>query len=154
MSHNFYKLLKIRSTATCLQEIVDHINSGLNKKQPVERTVAVCIDLSRAFDTVDHSILLKDIQQLQLNDHIKRFLKAYIRGRFTYVEFRGAKSKHRKMTQAGFGIRAIKADLGSRLLDPLFFTAPDSALDLGSVIVNLLLPRYFKSYYIDKAYFY
>ena len=90
---------KIRSTATCLQEIVDHINLGLNKKQPVERTVAVCIDLSRAFDTVDHSILLKDIQQLQLNDHIKRFLKAYIRGRFTYVEFRGAKSKHRKMTQ-------------------------------------------------------
>ena len=69
----------------------------------------------------------------------------------------------------GFGIRAIKADLGSRLLDPLFFTAPDSALDLrsgirsrdpnsapdlGSGKVNLLLPKYFKSYYIDKAYFY
>ena len=36
--------------------------------------------------------------------------------------------------QSGFGIRAIKADLGSRLLDPLFFTAPDSALDLRSGI--------------------
>lgn len=90
---------KGRSTLTALQDISEHITKGLNKKQPVDRTVSVAIDLSKAFDTVDHTQLLKDIDDLQLNDHIKRFLCAYIRGRSTYVEFRGVKSSYRKMKQ-------------------------------------------------------
>ena len=90
---------KGRSTGTALQRILDHINNGLNKRKPVHRTVSVAIDLSRAFDTVDHTILLQDILQLQLNDYIKRFLCAYLRGRQTYVEFRNSTSKYRKMKQ-------------------------------------------------------
>ena len=68
-------------------------------KQPVNRTVCVAIDLSKAFDTVDHHQLLDNIDNLTLNAHIKRFLCSYLRGRQTYVEFRGSKSKHRKMKQ-------------------------------------------------------
>ena len=68
-------------------------------KKPVDRTVVVAIDLSRAFDTVDHDLLLQDIDELDLNEHIKRFLCAYIRGRQTYVEFRGSKSRYRTMRQ-------------------------------------------------------
>ena len=90
---------KGRSTTTALQAILDHINTGLNQKKPVQRTVSVAIDLSRAFDTVDHQILLDDINQLDLNDYIKRFLCAYLRGRQTYVLFRNSKSKFRKMKQ-------------------------------------------------------
>jgi hypothetical protein len=90
---------KGRSTGTALQSILDHINNGLNRKKPVHRTVNVAIDLSRAFDTVDHTILLQDIDKLDLNDHIKRFLCAYIRGRHTYVLFRNSTSKYRKMKQ-------------------------------------------------------
>ena len=59
----------------------------------------VDIDLSRAFDTVDHDLLLQDIAELPINHHLKRFLFAYLRGRQTYVEFRGVKSKFRKMRQ-------------------------------------------------------
>ncbi|MCP3663852.1 MAG: hypothetical protein GY696_15400, partial [Gammaproteobacteria bacterium] len=76
---------KERSTCTALQRILDRINTGLNSKKPVHRTVSVAIYLSRAFVTVDHTILLNDIRQLQLNEHIKRFLCAYLRGRQTYV---------------------------------------------------------------------
>ena len=65
----------------------------------MNRTITVAIDLSRAFDTIDHDILLSDIKDLQLNGHIKQFLCAYLRGRQTYVEFRGSKSKFRKMRQ-------------------------------------------------------
>ncbi len=90
---------KGRSTTTALHSISEHITSGLNKKKPVSRTVSVAIDLSKAFDTVDHGQLLKDIYELQLNDHIKRFLNAYLNGRQTYVEFRGSKSKYRQMNQ-------------------------------------------------------
>ena len=90
---------KGRSTLTALQEMNDHITTGLNQKKPVDRTVMVAIDLSRAFDTVNHEILLKDVSELPLKQHLKRFLFAYLRGRQTYVEFRGAKSKHKKMKQ-------------------------------------------------------
>ena len=90
---------KGRSTTTALQSILNHINTGLNQKRPVQRTVSVAIDLSRAFDTVDHQILLDDINQLELNDYVKRFLCAYLRGRQTYVLFRNSKSKFRKMKQ-------------------------------------------------------
>ena len=90
---------KSRSTTTALQGISDHIIKGLNIKKPVKRTVLVAIDLSKAFDTVDHEILLNDINELPLNQRIKRFLFAYLRGRQTYVEFRGKKSKCRIMRQ-------------------------------------------------------
>ena len=61
--------------------------------------MSVAIDLSKAFDTVDLSQLLQDISELEINSYIKRFLKAYLRGRHTYVEFRGEKSKFRKIKQ-------------------------------------------------------
>ena len=90
---------KGRSTGTALQRIHNHITRGLNKKKPVHRTVNVAIDLSRAFDTVDHTILLQDILKLQLNHYIKRFLCAYLRGRQTFVVFRNSNSKYRKVKQ-------------------------------------------------------
>ena len=90
---------KGRSTLTALQSIRDHIDQGLNKKRPAHRTVSVAIDLSKAFDTVDHHILLRDINNLPLDVHIKRFLCGYLRGRQTYVLFRNSTSKYRKMKQ-------------------------------------------------------
>ena len=44
----------------------------------MNRTKTVAIDLSRAFDTVDNDILLGDVNDLQLNGHIKRFLCVHI----------------------------------------------------------------------------
>ena len=90
---------KARSTTTALQDIKSHITNGLNKKKPVDRTISVAIDLSKAFDTVDHQLLLKDILDLPLNGYIKRFLCSYLRGRQTYVIYRGSKSPLRKMKQ-------------------------------------------------------
>ena len=90
---------KGRSTCTALQAIINHVHTGLNRKKPSHRTVSVAIDLSRAFDTVDHQILLDDIQQLDLNCYIKRFLCAYLRGRQTYVVFRNSVCKYRKVKQ-------------------------------------------------------
>ena len=58
--------------------------------------MAVAIDLSRAFDTVSHELLLKDILE---HGNIKRFLNSYLSGRQTFVEYMGKRSKSRKMTQ-------------------------------------------------------
>ena len=84
---------KGRSTQTALQEVTDYITTGLNKPKPVDRTVLVAVDLSKAFDTVNLEILLKDISGLPLDSTITKFLFSYLRGRQTYVEFRGQKSR-------------------------------------------------------------
>lgn len=90
---------KGRSTTTALQAINSHITKNLNIKKPANRTVVVALDLSRAFDTVDHEILLQDILELNINHNIKKFLSSYLRGRQTFVEFRGTRSKCRVMKQ-------------------------------------------------------
>ena len=90
---------KKRSTTTALQDIIEYIKHGLNKNKPVDRTVLVAVDLTCAFDTVSHEILLKDISNLPLNPFIKRFLAGYLRGRKTFVEFRNTRSKCRQMRQ-------------------------------------------------------
>ena len=42
------------STYMALLETIDRVSDALDKKST---TVGVCIDLSKAFDTVDHTIL-------------------------------------------------------------------------------------------------
>ena len=90
---------KGRSTLTALQTITDHVTKNLNIKKPVHRTVSVAIDLSCAFNTVDHQQLLEDIKALPLNGHIKKFLCFHLGGRQTYVTFQNTKSKYRVVRQ-------------------------------------------------------
>ena len=50
---------------------MDHVKTGLNKNKPVDRAVMVAIDLLKAFNTVDHEILLNDIAELPQNSNLK-----------------------------------------------------------------------------------
>ena len=90
---------KHRSTVTALQEVNHHIASGLNKFKPCDRTVLVALDLSRAFDTVDHEQLFADILDLELSTTLKKFLCSYLRGRQQYTVFRNCRSKFRVVRQ-------------------------------------------------------
>ena len=90
---------KNRSTVTALQEVNFHIASGLNRRKPPHRTILVAVDLSRAFDTVDHELLLKDILQLEVSDTLIKFLCSYLRGRQQHTIFRNCKSKCRVVRQ-------------------------------------------------------
>ena len=88
-----------RSTVSALLEVQSHISEGMNKRKPCDRTILVALDLSRAFDTVDHEQLLADILHLELSDTLKKFLSCYLRGRQQYVIFRGCRSKYRVVRQ-------------------------------------------------------
>ena len=93
MRVNFFSF-KIRS-----EEVNHHIASNLNRKKPCHRTILVAIDLSKAFDTVDHELLLKDILHLELSDTLIKFLCSYLRGRQQYTVFRNCKRKYRVVRQ-------------------------------------------------------
>ena len=88
-----------RSTTSALCELTTHIAAGINQKRPHLRTIAVALDLSKAFDTVNHALLLKDLSETSLPNTIKRWLAVYMSGRQSFVSFRDRTSKYRKLKQ-------------------------------------------------------
>ena len=71
-----------RSTSTALLPLVHQVASGFNQNCPPLRTVAMAVDFSKAFDTVNHTSLLRSLlnnSTLPPNDI--RWLFTYLRGR-------------------------------------------------------------------------
>ena len=61
-------------------------------------TGAVFVDLRKAFDTVDHTILLQKLSTLGVIDHENNWFNDYLSGRSQVVNFNGALSDHKQTT--------------------------------------------------------
>ena len=60
-------------------------------------TLLVLLDLSAAFDTVDHSVLLDRLHtDFGISEHIYFWFKTYLRNRFLSVSINGATSKNKQ----------------------------------------------------------
>ena len=70
-----------RSTTSALLSLVTLVANGFNEAKPPRRTAAVAIDISKAFDCIDITILLDEISRTTLQSNIIRWLAAYLRGR-------------------------------------------------------------------------
>lgn len=78
-----------RSIETNLINYVNYINRGIdNSKQ----TDAIYLDLTKAFDRVDHSILLNKLNYYGFSDKLIIFFASYLTSRKQYVTFRGFRS--------------------------------------------------------------
>ena len=58
------------------------------------------MDLTAAFDTVDHEILKKKLEYYGMTGKIVEILKSYLDNRFKYVELEQARSKVKKVFPA------------------------------------------------------
>ena len=88
---------KNHSTVSALNEFNDQVATGFNQKASTrpDRTVLLQIDLSKAFDMVNHDKLLKDLDQTHLPSCLKRWFCCYLKGRQSRVNFRNQLSKHK-----------------------------------------------------------
>ena len=66
-----------RSPTSALLPLVDSIVEGFNKHKPAKRTVAVSIDLAKAFDTVEHDLLIKKLSTTSLPHNIIRWISSF-----------------------------------------------------------------------------
>ena len=69
----------------------------LLKKKPAQRTVLVALDLTAAFDNVDHQQLLDCVFNTNAPSTIRRWFYYYVQNRRAKVHFRQKKSKSRKV---------------------------------------------------------
>ena len=85
------------STTSALLPLTTNITRGFNSQKPAFRTGLLCVDLSKAFDVIDHHRLLKKIGYTDLHSNLKRWLVAYLRDRRVRVVYEGKLSKWRKV---------------------------------------------------------
>lgn len=93
--HNlFYKsqygFRRNHSTEFATIELIDNIISEMDNK---EVPLNIYLDLSKAFDTLDHSILLTKLKHYGINGIAHDLVRSYLTNRFQYIEFNNTQSK-------------------------------------------------------------
>ena len=80
------------STTTALLPLVHAAANGFNERRPPSRTIAMAVDFSRAFDTVNHRKLLDALNNSNLEHNDIRWLNSYLRGRSSLCRYNGSVS--------------------------------------------------------------
>ena len=79
-----YGFRRGHSTSHVLIQFLNKIHEALNKNVP-EYTVGIFLDLKKAFDTVDHDVLLRKLDHYGFRGVSNTWFKNYLTGRFQYV---------------------------------------------------------------------
>jgi len=86
---------KSYSTDTCLLNLTDHIKDEIDKGNLCGM---VMLDLQKAFDTVNHDILLIKLKALGFRNDVVQWMNSYLTGREQMVIVSGTKSDTAKIT--------------------------------------------------------
>ena len=78
-----------KATTDAILKFTDKCYDALNSKKAL---ISVYIDFSKAFDTVDHTILLKKLESYGFRGSIHGWFQSYLSSRQQYVEIKGMKS--------------------------------------------------------------
>ena len=84
-----YGFRKDHSTELAALEIIDRITQHLDKGAT---PINMYLDLSKAFDTLDHNILLHKLKHYGIQDNALDLFRSYLTERQQYVDFNGTKS--------------------------------------------------------------
>ena len=69
-------------TDHALVELVDNIFDSFNERK---HTIGIFVDLAKAFDTVDHDILIKKLQLYGVQENYLNWLKSYLTNKKQYI---------------------------------------------------------------------
>ena len=104
-----YGFRKGHSTAMAVLDMVEKIRAAWTEKNVA---LGVFIDLKKAYDTVDHDILLAKLEHYGIRGNTLQLLESYLKDRTQYVSYGGFESER--------GLVECGVPQGS-VLGPLFF---------------------------------
>ena len=86
---------KGHNTELAVKHTIKSITDALNKDVPV---IGLFLDISKAFDSIDHNILLDKLYLLGFKGVSCSWFKSYLTNRYQYVELAGIRSCMCKLT--------------------------------------------------------
>lgn len=95
LSNQQYGFRSGRSTSMAVMELVEQISTAIDNR---EHMVGVFIDLKKAFDTIDHEILLRKLERYGIRGIALEWLKSYLNNRHQYVHINNVDSDLQKVT--------------------------------------------------------
>ena len=107
-----------------------HLVNDLTKQMDTGKVPTNDIDLSKAFDTLDHSILLDKLNYYDIRGVSNNLLHSYISNRYQYVDFNGSMSSTKVVdTSVSQGL----------ILGPLLFLIYIKDLPRVSPLFNMVM---------------
>jgi len=122
-----YGFRKGYSTSLALIHLMEKISTAIDNS---EYTIGIFLDLSKAFDTVNHSILLNKLKRYGICDSAIKWFSSYLSNRQQYVALNDNKSQP-KIIECGVPQGSI--------LGPLLFLIYINDLEKASSIIFFIL---------------
>ena len=85
LHHNQFGFRKNHPTSLALVHLTNKIASAIDRK---ELTAGVFLDLSKAFDTLDHEILFSKLEHYGIRGMALQWIKSYLSNRKQFVQYR------------------------------------------------------------------
>ena len=79
------------STSLAILDLIEEITTSIDKQNV---TIGVFIDLKKAFDTIDHNILLKKMEVYGIRGPALTWLETYLSNRKQFVSFNDVNSEY------------------------------------------------------------
>ena len=84
-----------RDTSDAILEFLDHCYSSLDRRRHL---IAIFIDLSKAFDTLDHDILISKLEHIGIRGAVLGWIESYLSDRSQFVTVNGCSSSPKPIT--------------------------------------------------------
>ena len=124
---NQYGFRKNHSTAFLLIDLHDKISTAFDLG---EFSVGIFLDLSKAFDTVNHVIIFDKLEHYSIRGLALDWIRSYLLKRKQYVEYNGHRSLRNDIS--------CGVPQGS-ILGPLFFVRYINDINNATNLLNLIL---------------
>ena len=83
LTPNQFGFQKNKSTEMAVASIITHVNQAIENKQ---QSYCIFLDFAKAFDTVNHKILLKKLEHYGIRGKALQWFKSYLSNRSQYTE--------------------------------------------------------------------